>query len=95
MLVFQTVNMVATIMPGVVTFSVLGCQWVWRRFHPPADEKFAAVVRAVMSREPTILARKYADRWLLRVHGRGLNERALCHHEKAQQLLPFDLRALR
>lgn len=41
--------------------------------------------------EPHILARKYADRWLLRVHGRGLNQRALHAHEKVQRLLPFNL----
>ena len=36
-----------------------------------------------------ILARKYCDRWLLRVHGRGLNQRALHHRERGRQALPF------
>lgn len=42
-----------------------------------------------MGRDPHILARKFADRWLLRVHGRGLNQRALHYHEKGRSALPF------
>jgi hypothetical protein len=30
-----------------------------------------------------------------RVHGRGLNQRALHHHEKQQQVLPFNVTKLR
>jgi hypothetical protein len=95
MLVFQTANVLVTMAPGVIKFLGMAWRWAWRKFFPDPADRFAAVVRAVMSQNESILARKYADRWLLRVHGRGLNERALCHHEKAQQLLPFDLRALR
>jgi pyruvate/2-oxoglutarate dehydrogenase complex dihydrolipoamide acyltransferase (E2) component len=95
MLVFQTASLLLNFCPPVIELLAMAWRWAWHKFFPAPADRFAAVVRAVMSQNQSILGRKYADRWLLRVHGRGLNERALCHHEKAQQLLPFDLRALR
>ena len=40
------------------------------------------------------MARKYADRWLLRVHRRGLGQRELQAHERPQTVLPFPVRRL-
>ncbi|PRW60718.1 hypothetical protein C2E21_0718 [Chlorella sorokiniana] len=89
MLVFQLVGMLCSMVPRVFEVLAAGAIWLWRRWRPSPADKFAAVVRAVMAQDRHILARKYCDRWLLRVHGRGLNQRALHYHEKGRLALPF------
>ena len=78
-------------MPKLFELLQMGGRWAWRRRFPSPADRFAAVVRQVMARDERILARKYCDRWLLRVHGRGLNQRLLQHHEKGQAVLPFPM----
>ncbi|PRW60571.1 rhamnose-binding lectin-like [Chlorella sorokiniana] len=89
MLVFQLVGMLCSMVPRAFEVLAAGAIWLWRRWRPSPADKFAAVVRAVMAQDRHILARKYCDRWLLRVHGRGLNQRALHYHEKGRSALPF------
>ena len=44
----------------------MGAAWAWRRCFPGPADRFAAAVREVMARDERILARKFADRWLLK-----------------------------
>ena len=66
MLVFQTTSLLASLLPKVGELLVLGVSWAWRKLFPGPADRFAAVVRQVMARDPHILARKYCDRWLLK-----------------------------
>jgi hypothetical protein len=44
-----------------------------------------------MGHDPDILARRFADRWLARVHGRGLGGRAVPPAGRGRGVLPFNL----
>lgn len=52
--------------PKVCELLFMGVTWVWRKLVPSPADKFAAVVREAMAKDPHILARKYCDRWLLK-----------------------------
>ncbi len=45
----------------------------------------------LFSQDEHILMRKFADRWMMRVFGRGLNDRELHVWERKQSLLPVTL----
>jgi hypothetical protein len=55
-----------------------------------AADTFADVVKTAMKQDPNVLARKYADKWMVKALGRGLLNRPLMHYEKRKQALPFD-----
>ncbi|PSC71772.1 T9SS C-terminal target domain-containing [Micractinium conductrix] len=92
MLAFQLTGMACTLLPGCVPSIVRLVRWITSKFHGPLPEdQLADAVWAVMEKDPHILSRKFADRWLLKVHGRGLNQRALHINEQKQTLLPFEV----
>lgn len=74
MLSFQTVAILCTMLPNSAAFIASWCHALRRRLKGPAPaDRFAAVVYAAMQRNPHILARKFADRWLLKCAlGQGL-----------------------
>lgn len=51
------------------------------RLRPSPADRFAEVARDVMARDPHILARKYADRWMVRALGVGLYDRPVWRRE--------------
>lgn len=72
MLVFQVVGMLCHCLRYCLQQAVEKAGRLWRRWRPGPAERFAAVVHEVMARDPHILARKFADRWLLRWGGEGV-----------------------
>lgn len=96
MLVFQVVGMIANIAPPVLTLLILSGRFIASLFRKqqPAD-RFADAVWEVMARDPSIMARRYADRWLYRVHGRGLGGRTPQYRtNQAQTVLPFSFKRM-
>lgn len=93
MLVFQVIGMFSNIVPR--TYQIFEALFgvIKKFFWGPKSEgdRFAAAVWEVMRQDPHILARKYCDRWLVKVHQRGLNGRELLPHEIRQQILPFKM----
>jgi hypothetical protein len=94
MLSFQLASFLLNALPPVV--------WLIEGFYkvmmklirgPTAADRFADVVKAAMKQDPNILARKYADKWMVKVLGRGLLRRQLMHFEKPTQALPFNAAA--
>jgi hypothetical protein len=95
MLAFQVAGFICNMLPTSLDMLGRASHWAWRRLRGPTPaDKFAAAVYASMAQDQHIAARKFADRWLVKVHRRGLNSRPLHHHEKEPQLLPFKLRRL-
>ncbi|KAL4433769.1 hypothetical protein ABPG75_000210 [Micractinium tetrahymenae] len=94
MLVFQVVGMLCHCLRYCLQQAVEKAGRLWRRWRPGPAERFATAVHEVMARDEHILARKFADRWLLKVHGRGLNQRSLHAHERKRKVLPFALGSL-
>lgn len=89
MLAFQVGGMAANIIPPLTDILVLLGEFLTLALAsntPKPEDRFAQVVFDVMARDHGILARKFADRWLVKVHGRGLGER---------QLTPADLEKLK
>lgn len=66
MLVFQVVGMLCHCLRYCLQQAVQKAGRLWRRWRPGPAERFAAAVHEVMARDERILARKFADRWLLR-----------------------------
>ncbi|PRW58310.1 hypothetical protein C2E21_3288 [Chlorella sorokiniana] len=92
MLAFQVAGFICNMLPTSLDMLGRASHWAWRRLRGPTPaDKFAAAVYASMAQDQHIAARKFADRWLVKVHRRGLNSRPLHHHEKEPQLLPFKL----
>jgi hypothetical protein len=90
MLIFQLVDILSFIIPPLHDFLVefyAVLRRILSRKKNPAD-KFVDVVQAAQARNPNILARKYADRWMLAVLGRGLGNRLLLPHEVGHSVLP-------
>ena len=91
MLVFQLVGLLANVLVPVLKTTAfvleVGVSLLLKRNSP--SSRFSQVVRKAMKTNPDILLRKYADRWLVKVHGRGLNDRMLAHFERSASVLPF------
>ena len=90
MLIFQVVGLMIELVPPVVMLLwkmiVLAFKLVFKRQTP--KERFAEAVWLVMAQDPDILARKFADRWMIKVLGRGLDNRELLPHEIGIEVLP-------
>lgn len=84
MLVFQLVGLATNVVGPLLMLvrEVEGTIVLRRR----SGSRFAAVVSAAMERSPQIASRKYADRWLVKVLGRGLGRRAPLPHERRAAL---------
>ena len=91
MLACQLGALLVTVVPRGVEFAreVISEVLAWRRERRGAARRLADAVRSAMAREPSIMERRYADRWLMRVHGRGLGGRAPVHGELGHTVLPF------
>ena len=93
MLGCQMAGMVASLVPhGIEVIAELAhlARQLARRRKPPARQ-LADAVWAAMGRDPDILARRFADRWLARVHGRGLGGRVVPRAGRGRGELPFNL----
>ena len=91
MLICQLGALVATVVPrGMEVARSVSAELRTRRLQRNgAAQRFADAVRAAMAREPSIMERKYADRWLMHVHGRGLGGRPPMSGELGHSALPF------
>lgn len=92
LLVFQLVGMMVNIMVPVFKMMHYLLNSIFALLKNKKKVKFVAVVREAICNSPDILAPKYADKWLVKVHKRGLHGRKLAPSERNDaSVLPFTL----
>lgn len=92
MLVFQVVGLTTNIMMPAIKMTLFVWEVAMSILKKDTQScRFREVVHEVILDNPTILVKRYADRWLVKVHRRGLKGRKLSHFERSASVLPFHL----
>ncbi|KAK9800174.1 hypothetical protein WJX73_003425 [Symbiochloris irregularis] len=82
MLVLQGISFVLFLLGAVLLINgAVSSLPLWRRLFPTPSDKLANAVHKVMIQDHGILARRYADRWMVKALGQGLGKRPLTRWE--------------
>lgn len=96
MLAFQMFGLISAMLPRFIKLIIWFIKGIAKLIRGKTGaDRFADVVKEAMMRNAAITGRKYADRWLVKVHKRGFHGRQLQRHEMGETVLPFKLESLR